>query len=93
MIPELLAFALLAVLAMLALIGLSEPETLEQRARRKCMTVYCDAKECVCCRDGICKKRRLRIYDGSCGSYKPAEWKEDAQNAQAENAGETAGDL
>ena len=34
------------------------------------MIVYCDAKECVCCRDGICKKRRLRIYDGSCGSYK-----------------------
>ena len=55
------------------------------------MTVYCDAKECVFCRDGICKKRRLRIYDGSCGSYKPKEGSE--QDAQAENAGQATGDL
>lgn len=57
------------------------------------MTVYCDAKECVCCRDGICKKRRLRIYDGSCGSYQPKEGKEGQENAQVENAGTAAGDL
>ena len=55
------------------------------------MTVYCDAKECVCCRDGICKKRRIRLYDGSCGSYQPKEGRE--QDAQTENAGTAAGDL
>ena len=33
------------------------------------MTVYCDAKECVHCRDGICQRDTLRLYDGSCGSY------------------------
>ena len=35
MIPELLNFSLLWMLGMLALILLSEPETMEQRARRE----------------------------------------------------------
>lgn len=55
------------------------------------MTVYCDAKECVHCRDGICQRDTLRLYDGSCGFYEPNEgWYFDAQ---AENAGKAATDL
>lgn len=53
--------------------------------------VYCDAKECVCCKDGICQRDTLRLYDGSCGFYEPNEgWYFDAQ---AENAGKAATDL